>query len=229
MYFYNVPYNNNSDSNKTEVPLPSDDMVSVRFAFVWVGYLACAVTAMFSVGLVFMSPGPESNGSLRYISEGMENHCGWSIVVLGTTGTAILICHIVAAAHMANHFAVFWALIEAMGWNIVLGVVDTGWTFHYMGLAFFLIGNIAYHWIACRDVAYGSLMYKQSNIISILFAFTFICAAIGSKLAGEGDRQARALAVSLEFAMSAALTLQNMFLVKALDKFKNIHIVFQPR
>jgi hypothetical protein len=78
-------------------------------------------------------------------------------------------------------------------------------------------------------VAYGSLRYKQSNIISILFAVCFTCSALASKLAGEDERQIRALAVSLEFVMSGALTLQNIFLVKALDKFKNIHLVFQPR
>ena len=225
MYFFKVQ----NDPNALPTKAPSDDMISVRPTLVWGGYIACVVTAMFSVGLVFMSPGPEPRGMLRYISEGMENHCGWSIVVLGTTGSVILICHIVAAAHMANHSAVFWAIIEAMGWNIVLGVVDTGWTFHYVGLFFFLTGNISYHWIACRDAAYGNVRYKQSNVISILFAALFICAAVASKLAGDDERQVRALAVSLEFVMSGALTLQNLFLVKALDQFKNIHLVFQPR
>ncbi len=205
------------------------DVVSVRPMLVIGGYTSCIVTAIFAVALVFMAPGPEKNGLLRYISEGMENHCGWNVVILGTSSMAILICQIVAAAHMANHYAIFWALTEAIGWNIVLGVVDTGWTLHYVGLSFFLIGNISYHWIASRDVSYGGLRYQQSNVISIILALIFTCTAMASIIVGDNERQLRALAVSLEFAMLAALTLQNILLVNALDKYKSIHLVFQLR
>jgi hypothetical protein len=203
-----------------------DDVVCIRPTLVIAGYSSSIITAIFAIVLVFMPPGPEQNGLLRYISEGMENHCGWSTVIMGTSSMAILICHLVAAAHMANRHAVFWALVEAVGWNIVLGVVDTGWTLHYIGLAFFLTGNIVYHWIASRDVGYGGLRYQQTNFIVILLALCFTCTALASIIVGKHDRQLRACAVSLEFAMLAALTLQNIVLINALDKYKNIHLVF---
>ena len=205
-----------------------EDVICIRTTLVISGYLSCVASAVFAVALVFMDPGPEKDGLLRYISEGMENHCGWNIVVMGTSSMAILICHLVAAAHMENgRHATFWALIEAIGWNIVLGVVDTGWTLHYVGLSFFLIGNIFYHWIASREPVFGGLRYQETNLTAIILALAFSVAALTSMTAGNNDRQLRACAVSLEFAMLGTLTLQNIMLVNALDQYKSIHLVFQ--
>jgi hypothetical protein len=215
-----LPTNNNK--------VTREDTVCIRTTLVIGGYLSCLTSAVFAVALVFMDPGPEKDGLLRYISEGMENHCGWNIVVMGTSSTAILICHLAAAVHMQNKgHATFWALIEAIGWNIVLGVVDTGWTLHYVGLSFFLFGNILYHWIASRELVFGGLRYQQTNMIAIILALAFSATAMASIIVGKTDKQLRACAVSLEFAMLVALTLQNVMLVNSLDQYKSIHLVFQ--
>jgi hypothetical protein len=214
-------------TTKTSGQVINEDVVCIRTTLVIGGYLSCLASAIFAIALVFMDPGPEKDGLLRYISEGMENHCGWNIVVMGTSSMAILICHLVAAAHMENGgHATFWAFIEAIGWNIVLGVVDTGWTLHYVGLSFFLVGNIFYHWIASRKSVFGGLRYQQTNVIAITLALAFSGAALASIIVGKNDRQLRACAVSLEFAMLGALTLQNIMLVNSLDRYKSIHLVF---
>ena len=141
---------------------PKEDLVSIRPFLIIGGYGSTLITCIFTIVLVSIAPGPENDsGMLRYISEGMESHCGWSTVVLGTCTFTILIVHVIAAVHMSNGHAIFWGLLQSLGWNIILGVVDTGWTFHYFGLAMFLIGNVAYHWIASRDLAYGGLRYQH--------------------------------------------------------------------
>ena len=208
---------------------PKEDLVSIRPFLIIGGYGSTLITCVFTIVLVSMAPGPENdNGMLRYISEGMESHCGWSTTVLGTCTFTILIVHVVAAVHMSNGHAIFWGLLQSLGWNIVLGVVDTGWTLHYVGLAMFLVGNVAYHWIASRDLAYGGLRYQQINIVCILFAVIFIFAA-SSSILFNNNRELRAIAVSMEFALVTVITFQNTFLVNALDQFKNIHLIFDHR
>lgn len=204
-----------------------EDVVCIRSTLVISSYIACFTTAAFAVGLVFLPPGPENEeGVLRYISEGMHEYCGWSTVVMGTTCMTLLVCHLTAAAHMANRWASFWAVSEAFGWIVILGVVDTGWTLHYIGLFLFLIGSIAYHWIASGDNSYGGFRYRQTNIIAIILALCFSCVSSTSIIMGNQEWQIRAIAVSLEFSMLGAFTAQNLALINSLDQFKNIHLVF---
>ena len=48
----------------------NDDIISVHAWLVLGGYLACLTSCVFSVVLVFLSPGPiNAHGALRYISE----------------------------------------------------------------------------------------------------------------------------------------------------------------
>lgn len=145
---------------------------------------------------------------------------------MGSTSMILLVCHLVAAAHMANQFAFYCAIAEAFGWNVILGVVDTGWVIHYVGLLLFLVGSIFYHWIACREEAYGGFRYQQTNLIAILITVIFCLVSSASLIIGDSDWQLRACAVSLEFSMLGAFTLQNLVLLNSLDQFKNIHLVF---
>lgn len=206
----------------------TENIVCIRSTLVIAGYAACIITAAFAIAVVFIPPGPESDtGLLRYISEGIHQYCGWSIVIMGTTSMILLVCHLVAASHMASSSLAFYcALGEAFGWNVILGVVDTGWVIHYIGLLLFLVGSIGYHWIACRDDAYGGFRYQQTNLLAISLTIIFSLVSSASLIVGDGDRRLRACAVSLEFSMLGAFTLQNLVLLYSLDQFKNIHLVF---
>ena len=205
----------------------TENIVCIRSTLVIAGYAACIITAAFAIAVVFIPPGPEGDtGLLRYISEGIHQYCGWSIVIMGTTSMILLVCHLVAASHMASSLAFYCALAEAFGWNVILGVVDTGWVIHYIGLFLFLVGSIGYHWIACRDDAYGGFRYQQTNLLAISLTVIFSLVSSASLIVGDGDRRLRACAVSLEFSMLGAFTLQNLVLLNSLDQFKNIHLVF---
>lgn len=206
------------------------DTISVHTTLVTGGYVACVVSVCFSILLVFLTPGPvdSQTGALRYISDGMNAHCGFTTAVLGTCSLLLFACQLIAGAHMEHSGALLWAIAQALGWNVVLGVVDTGWTIHYMGLALFLVGNLAYNFIACRDPAYGGPWYTWMNGLSILASIIFaILAAVAIAMGGAGTPQS--FAVAFEFLLLLAISAQNAFLVNALDQFQDIHIQFQER
>jgi len=205
------------------------DVVSVRWTLTMGGYSACAASALFCIVLVLLPPGPMNEfGGLRYISEGMDVYCGWSAVVLGTCCLLLLLCQLAAATHLAE-WSIFWALLQAIGWNVVLGVVDTGWTAHYVGLACFLLGSFMYHRIAGSDATYGGPFYRVCNALTALLALIFMCAAIMSKLSGPEHAMLRSLAVIAEFLLMGTLTVQNACLVAGLDQFHDIHLRFTRR
>jgi hypothetical protein len=211
-------------------PFKSDeDIVSVHSVLVTGGYIACLISGIFAVVLIMLSPGPvnPASGSLRYISEGMEDHCGWATVVLGTCSLLVLACQLVAAAHMIRQSAMAYALAQAIGWNVVLGVSDTGWDIHYVGLALFLVGGVMYHFIASHDPSYGGTNYVRLNALVWLFSLVFGSLAFASKLAGDGDTALRSYAVAFEFVLLLFLVLQNAFLIHSLDQFRDIRLRFE--
>ena len=155
-----------------------DDMVSVHSMLVVGGYVGCVASAVFSIVLVCLGPGPtNANGSLRYISEGMDLHCGYTTIVMGTCSILVLACQWVAALHMENRAAGWCALVEAVGWNVVIGVSDTGWTVHYVGLTLFLMSGLYYHTIASKDRSYGGDYYLRMNALAWFFTCVFACLA----------------------------------------------------
>jgi len=207
----------------------NDDIISVRPVLVVGGCISCFVSVIFCILLVLLPPGPISpdTGALRFISDGMDSHCGWSAVILGTCSLFILICQLVAAAHMAKHLAALWAVIQTIGWNIVLGAVDTGWTLHYIGLALFLLGGQIFHFMAGYDPSYGSLMYTRVNILASFFALLFGILGMISMLDQGGNATLRSFAVAFEFIFMFFSVAQNMCIVIALDMYKDIHIRFE--
>ena len=207
------------------------DSLSVRSTLVVGGYLASVVSALFSVVLVLLAPGPidPSSHALRYISQGMFDHCGLATAVLGTCCLLLFACQLIAAAHMEHTSALFFAVLQAAGWNVVLGVEDTGWTIHYVGLAVFLLATIAYHWCASHDAAYGGPLYRAVTYIAIAIMFIFaVLASVAIALRGS-TATPQTLAVAVEFAMMAAISAQNLCLINALDQFDDIHLQFSAR
>ena len=206
------------------------DVVSIHSTLVIGGYTGCAVAAVFCVVLVCLPPGPVmANGGLHFISEGMDVHCGYANIVMGTCSLLVLMCQLVAAVHMLSHVSVWAAIFQTLGWNILLGVEDTGWTIHYVGLALFLMGNLMYHYIACRDPSYGGSIYKFVNWLAWFFGGVFVVLAIAS-ISDNNDNNAtlRSFAVSFEFILMLYLSAQNVCLIHALDQFKDIKVQFEP-
>jgi len=205
-----------------------DDIISVRPTLVIGGCISCFVSIFFCILLVCLPPGPTSpeTGALRFISDGMECYCGWSAVVLGTCSLFILMCQLVAAAHMANHMAALWALIQTLGWNIVLGAADTGWTLHSIGLGLFLFGGQFFHSLAGCDPNYGSLTYSRVNILACFFATVFGILGLISMMDQGSNATLRSFAVAFEFVFMFFQQAQNMCIVMALDAYKDIRIHF---
>jgi hypothetical protein len=207
---------------------PVSDTISVHTVLVVNGYAGCLLSAGFCVLLVCLSPGPvNEKGGLHYVSEAFFAHCGFANVVMGTCSLLLLACQLVAAAHMVHHTAMGCALAQAVGWNVVLGVVDTGWTVHYVGLLVFLVGNLGYHYIASRDPAYGSPSYVIINGLACFFSLVFCALAGASIFEGEDNVVVRSFAVSVEFVVVLALVVQNLWLVRALDQFRDIRLRFE--
>ena len=206
------------------------DRLSVRATLVYGGYLACAVSAAFSIILVLLTPGPldPTSHALRYISDGMFAHCGLATAVLGPCALLLFACQLIAAAHMEHPSALFCATTQAVGWNVVLGVADTGWPIHYVGLAVFLVATVAYHWCASHDAAYGGPWYRWTTYAasSVMVLFGALATAA---ICLRGEPAVQTAAVAVEFAMMLAISAENMCLVNALDQFDDIHLQFCAR
>lgn len=203
--------------------------VDVHSSIVILGYAACFISLTFCVTVVWMPPGPTSleNGALRYISDGLDIFCGWSSVVMGTCSMIILLCQLVAAAFMRDRGnASAWAIMQAVGWNVVAGVSNTGWTMHYFALVFFLVGNLVFNHIVSRDAAYGSRLYRAINTSAIVFALSFSVCVAGTKWMTE-LAVLQTFAVSLEFVLMFSIVLQTLCLVRALDSYHVIHLRFE--
>jgi hypothetical protein len=209
-----------------------DDVVSVHSVLVVGGYVGCAVSMLFCVILVFLDPGPvDDNGSLRYISDGMNAHCGYTTVIMGTCSLLLLACQFVAAVHMASGTAMWCALAEAVGWNVVLGVSDTGWKVHYAGLVVFLFSGLYYHRIASRDPGYGggpTSYYARLNMAACLFTCIFaVVTGASIAMSDPGDPVLRSFAVAFEFVLLVFMTGQHGMLINALDQFRDIRLRFE--
>ena len=207
------------------------DTLSVQWTLVLGGYLACVVSACFSVVLICLAPGPidPSTHALRYISDGMFDHCGLAATVMGTCAVLLFACQLIAAAHMEHPSALLFAVIQAVGWNVVLGVAGTGWTIHYVGLGVFLAATIAYHWCASHDPEYGGPIYRYVAYGAMLLMLVFSLAA-GVAIWQTGDAATpQTVAVSLEFGMMLAISALNACLINGLNQFDEIHLQFSKR
>jgi hypothetical protein len=207
-----------------------EDVVSVHSVLVIGGYIGCGVSMVFCVLLVFLGPGPVGEqGALRYISDGMEVHCGYTTVVMGTCTLLVLACQLVAAVHMASGGALWCALAEAVSWNVVLGVSDTGWKVHYAGLVVFLFSGLCYHRLASCDPGYGGGGY-YARLNTLAWLFTGVFAVVAGTSIGLGDAGGPVLhsfAVAFEFVLLAFMAAQNGLLIRALDQFRDIRLRFE--
>ena len=203
-------------------------VVSVRSTLIACGYLGTCVSALFAVFLVLISPGPvdPDTGALRFISNGMESHCGLATAVFGTCSLLLFGCQLAVCAHLESRWGIAWALLQGAGWNVVLGVADTGWTVHYVGLSLFLISNLALNGLISRHPDFGGRVYRCVHTMACLSGLLFAVLAAISATSKPEDPTAKSFAVAFEFVMLLALSAQNLCLVASLDRFDDIHLQF---
>jgi hypothetical protein len=208
-------------------------MVSINPYLTVLGVLAIVTTFCFCLALVLIPLVSDYRGSLTYISNGMDDNCGWSGTVLGSCGVMIALCEIVAASHTRSPSLILVVLVQACTWCMIMGVSDTGWVFHYVVLVVFLTSTMYFHHSLCALHPFETFAYRKVNTITavnlFLFSVAFVVeAAVPSK---EEKRFALDVTVSLELTLMCCLTLQNLCVVRALNQYRSIHILFerQPR
>jgi len=222
---HNNHSNNNSEPALVMVDNGGESVISVHATLVIGGYIGCFASAVFSVLLVAVPPGPvNANGSLRFISEGMNQHCGLANVLMGTFSLLVLACQLVVAAHLASPLLGWCAALQTLGWNVVLGVVDTGWTIHSAALVVFLLSHAVFHTLVARHRVYGGPIYAVTNGLTWVFGVVFVSVGLTSMALGEGYATLRSFAVAFEFVLMLLLTIESACMVSALDQFRDIHL-----
>ena len=114
-------------------------MVSIHPYLTLLGILSSVTIFIFCLSLVLIPLTSDYQGNLTYISNGMEKHCGWSGTVLGSCSIFVALCEATAALHTMNHSLLVAVFLQACSWCMVMGVSDTGWSFHYVALVVFLL------------------------------------------------------------------------------------------
>lgn len=237
----NSTNNNNVNDEEDDAPFYKNVVSAGRWVdlnihthIVLGGYAACLISMSFCIGIVLLPPGPtlKEGGALRYISEGLEIFCGWTAAIMGTCTMLILMCQLIACSYMRNGNAAFFAIGQAIAWNVVAGVSSTGWVAHYVALIVFLVSNLIFNRIASHDPSYGFLSFKVANVFSFLFSVFFIGVGLSAIICGIDSTEGatlRSIAVASEFVVMFTIVLQTICLVRALDSFHTIHLRFVHR
>lgn len=218
-----------------KAPPSHRDDISVRSIIVYGAYLCTFITCFYSISVASFIPNTDGTAIDRdyemiYISDGYNNHCGMSIVILGTCTLFVGMSQFIAKCHMDDTWYVttFFLMAELIGWFVVLGINETGWNIHYIGLVAFLFGNVCFHWKASREPTFSSPYYKAINGLTIFLALVFLfMAKVSSGIAKY--REVRSIAVSIEFFVSIMISIEQFFLINALDQFEHIHLTFERR
>ena len=197
------------------------------------GAFSAAVLACFTAVVVILPTSVNTfdadtnNGtSLKYISIGMKEHCGWSGLVFGTTGSLVGISDLVPAIHVGRTDVVLCLLAQLVCWNMVLGVSETGWDLHYVALAGFCISNLYFNYVMSRSREYGSHWYRLAHGASFLIIVIFTAAfCTTAALSGQDKITALNVTVTIEFLLMCAVTANTLLLMLALSAYDSIFLV----
>ena len=209
--------------------LETTTMVSIHPYITILGVFASITVFIFCLALVLVPLISDYQGSLTYISNGMEDHCGWSGTVLGSCGIFVAVCEMIAALHTMAPSLILTVLIQACAWCMIMGVSDTGWVFHYIVLIIFLASTVYFHHTLCLLHPFDTFVYKKVNLITAInIFFFFIAFMVEGQLTSENHKRfALDVTVSLELTLLCCLTIQNLCVVRALNQYKSIHILFE--
>jgi hypothetical protein len=212
----------------TEYDHENETMISIHPYLTIIGLLSSITTFIFCLCLVLVPLSTDYQGSLTYISNGMEKHCGWSGTVLGSCSLFIAVCEATAALHTQDASLLISVFIQATSWYMIMGVSDTGWCFHYFVLVIFLISTMFYHIKLSYLHPFDTFIYSRVNIItSVNIALFFITFLISWGVSEKDKWMVLDVTVSLELTLMFCLTIQNLCVIRALNQYKNIHILFE--
>lgn len=215
-------------------PSGEGNLVSIYPYLPAMGFASGVVVLGFCWGLVLFPFIHNYQGSLTYISQGMDMYCGWSGAVLGSCGMFIALCELVAALHTSRARPLLLAvLFQAPSWCIIVGVSGTGWGIHYTALAVLLCSTLFYHWVfaSTHPLASATLFYQRTNVLTIVNALLFFMAFVmmHAGVAPSDSSLLLDLTVSLEVCLITCVTVQTFCVSWVLLQYQNIHIAFDAR
>ncbi len=219
----------------TTVHCPHANVVSIYPFLPLLGFFASTVSFGFCIGLVLVPFLTNYQGSLTFISDGMDFYCGWSSAVLCSCGMFIAFCEIAGALHTFHSVPLLVAiLVQAPAWCILVGVSGTGWSLHYASLGCFMVSTLYFHWMfaASHHVASQTSVYIKANLVTVLNLFAFFVAFLFFTFTNPDERThllAKDVAVSLELTLLCCITAQTFCLSWVLLQYQNIHILFEDR
>jgi hypothetical protein len=208
------------------IVLRTENVVSIHPFLPFAGAVASLLTFGFCLGLVLYPLFHSYTGSLRYISEGMNDYAGWSGAILGSAGMFIALCELVAALHTSSQSLLVAVLIQAPAWCILIGVSGTGWGIHYTALVVFLLSTLYFHWVFASCHPMTGTFYQRTNLVALLNLFAFGVAFCASR-AAQGPLSLD-ITVSLELTLMCCVTVQNLCVARVLHQYRSIHILFEP-
>ena len=188
--------------------------------------IASLITAIYAFMVTGLPFGFMKDGRLIYISEAFESYCGWTVVIVGTTGAVVTFAQIIASLHMQSQLAMYATLFQFLGWNVIIGISNTGWALHYIFLVVFFVSCVLFHRIASITPPYASVFYQKVNCITILalpvFAIIFCCAAIDV----ERKKAYITSAVTMEFILTLCSVIQQICLAHGIGKCSYMTLEF---
>jgi hypothetical protein len=192
---------------------------------------ALVVASLLTAAYAFIITGvPFSfmkEGRLIYISEAFQDYCGWTVVIVGTTGGIVTFAQFVASLHMQSNVALVATLLQFLGWNVIIGVSNTGWVAHYIFLVIFFVSSVLFHRIASITPPYASSVYQKINCITILslpiFAILFCCAALDA----EKKKMYISSTVTMEFILTLCSVLEQLCLAYGIGKCSYMTLTFE--
>lgn len=188
--------------------------------------VASLITAIYTFLVTGLPFNFMKEGRLIYISEAFEAYCGWTVVIVGTTGAVVTFAQLIASLHMQSNIAWFATMCQFLGWNVILGVANTGWVLHYIFLVIFFLSSVLFHRIASTTPPYASVIYQKINSVTILalpvFAVIFCCSAI------DVDRKKAYItsAVTMEFILTICSVLEQLCLAHGIGKCSYMTLEF---
>lgn len=202
-------------------------VIPIHFFFPLAGGSAAIIILLFSLGMVIALSMQTSDGSIRFISNGMEELCGWTELILGTSGALLCMCYLVPAIHVGGTLTVASVFVQMLGWNGTLGIHSTGWVLHYIALAAFCFSNIYFNYVMSRSW-YGSAVYRRIHAVSVVFVLLFGISFFTTHFTlSTTQLVSHNVSVCIELALLVTITAQTLCLMWSMNRDGSMHIVIE--